>query len=438
MKRLSPELKILLLLTIPIAALMVMHYLTTGFVIYNDGRAYYSYLRSAAIDHDINFTNEWAYYNSVPSGFSSQTRAVSFPVTTKTGYLENIHLIGNAIMWSPAFLITHAASLLLSSAGLPVNTNGFGPQYEFSVGIASMIYGLLGIWLIYKFCRKWFERKTALLATIAVWYGTAAFWYHSIEPSMAHMNSMFLVASFTYLWHSTLEKRTKLQWLALGLILGLIALVRQQEILLGMLPAFELIGKLARKFDIGTAIKSATSSILLGIGTIVMFIPQMLAWKAIYGSYITYSYGGPATTEYWYWTLPQIIQMITSPEAGMWRVPTMLLSIIGLFLFARRTNGIAWYFFAVVMAQALLIASWTGWSVSYGIRYFIGMSIFFVLGAAELIELVKSRIGIKAVYAVIALLIAGNFVNMLAVMLTEITSRMPLGEVIRILKWKLF
>jgi len=232
----SSEFKLLLVFLVPVAALLVLHYFMTGFVVYNDGRDYYAYLRSAVIDHDINFTNEWAYYNSAHSRFSSQQRADNFPQTTKTGYLENIHPIGSAIMWSPFFLTAHAASLLLNFAGLPVRTDGYGFLYEMSIGIASLIYGFLGTWLVYKFCRKWFERKTALLATIAVWYGTAVFWYHSVEPSMSEMNSIFLIALFANFWYNTMWKRTKVQWLLLGLLLGLIFLVRHQEILLGLLP----------------------------------------------------------------------------------------------------------------------------------------------------------------------------------------------------------
>lgn len=433
MKKLSPEIKWLLIFMVPVAAFLILHYYMTGFVIYNDGRGYYMYLRSAVIDQDINFTNEWAYYNSENSSFSAQQRAINYPEQTKTGYLENIYLIGNAIMWAPFFLTSHLLSLMLNSAGLPLRVDGYGAMYELSVGIASMVYGFLGLCLIYKFCRKWFDRKVALLATITAWYGTAFFWYHSIEPSMSHMNSIFLISSFTYLWHNTLYKRTKLQWLFLGALLGMIFLVRQQEILMGMLPAFELIRKLTRTPSIEAVKKIALSCALLLAGILLVTFPQMLAWKEMFGSYIVFSYGGPATAEIFYFTTPQLIPMIISPEAGMWRVPAMLLSIIGLFFFARRVKGAAWYFLAAVVAQAIVISAWTGWNISYGIRYFLGMSIFFALGAAELIQRLRYRIGMKAIYAAIAILIAANFLNMLAVMLTEITSRVPLSEVIRLL-----
>lgn len=424
----------MLVLLVPVAAILLVHYFMTGFVVYNDGRGYYTWLRSAVIDRDVNFTNEWTYYNTTHSKFASGQRAESVSsLKTPKGYMVNIYLIGNAIMWAPFYLTAHAASLLLNAAGFAVRTDGYGFLYEMSVGIASLIYGFLGAWMIYKFCKKWFESKTAVLATIAVWYGTAFFWYHAAEPSMSHMNSIFLTALFTHLWYNTLGKRTKVQWLALGLLLGLIYLVRQQEVLLGLLPAFELIKRLAKKVNFDTIRKTAIASALLGIGIFIITLPQMLIWKRMYGSYLVYSYGDPETLKYWYWTMPQILPLFFSQAAGMWRVPIMLLSIIGLFLFAKRVKGVAWYFAAVVLAQVLIVSAWTGWPIGYGVRYLLGMSIFFALGAAQLIRMLRSRLSMKAICAIVFLLILANFINMLIVMLTEITSRIPLSEVLRLL-----
>ncbi len=442
-KNMGFETKLLLLLTVPVAIVMLIHYFMTGFVIYNDGRGYYLYLRSAVIDRDINFSNEWAYYNSAYSKFSSEPRAVNLPRITKTGHTEDIHLIGNAIMWSPFFLAAHAASLLLNSTGLPVKADGYTFLYEMSIGIASLIYGFLGMWLIYKFCRKWFEKGTALLATIAVWYGTAAFWYHAVEPSMSHMNSLFLIALFTSLWYNTLEKRTKAQWLMLGLMLGLIYLVRQQEIVLGLLPAFEVAKSILKKIDFKrarTLIKNAANAATFGVGMLIALLPQMLVWKRMYGSFMVFTYGNTVLTyrdttgvEIPLWTIPQLIPILFSLESGMWRVPLLALSIAGVFLFAARVRGIAWYFLAIVITEFILTASWTGWTNGYGIRLLVGMSIFFALGAAELIERLKKKLGVRVTRTAVFLLIAANFVNMVIVMLSEVSSRIPLGDVQRLL-----
>ncbi len=423
MRKTSKEIKMLAVLLLPVILALILHHVLTGFIIYNDGIGYYIYARSAVIDKDLDFMNEWEYYAGQQSKFSDVSRGIEIPeIRTPKGLIDNVFLIGNSIMWLPFFLAAHAITLLL-----PLEANGYGIFYESGIAAANIIYGFLGMILIYKFCRKWFDRKSSFLATAGVWYGTAAFWFHAIEPSMAHINSLFLGALFVYLWHNTLGKRTKPQWLMLGALLGLIFLVRQQEILFGMLIAFEFLKRLISRLDLKQIKGIIVESAAFVTGITAMLIPQILAWKHLYGKFFVYSYGN--INQYWNWTFPQILPFLLSAESGAWRIPVLLASITGLFLFASRVKGAAWYFAAVVLADILLTISWTGWVDGYGIRFLTGISVFLALGAAEVIERLKARIGMKWVYAIFALLIAANFANMLLFLLGEVTSKVPLQEI---------
>ncbi len=431
MKRVSAEIKILFAFLVPVIAILILHYLATGFTIYNDGIGYYSYVRSSVIDKDIDFENEWRFYNESYSKFSSVPRGVNFPETkTPKGYIENVYLMGSSIMWLPFFLTAHASTILLNTFVGGMEANGYTILYEVFIALANLIYGFLGLLIMYKFCRKWFSKRTSFLAVLGIWYGTAFFWYHSVEPSMAHINSVFLGALFAYFWHKTLGKRTKLQWILLGALLGLMYLVRQQEILFGLLIAFEFLKRLAGRFDLEKVKSVAVEGITFGLGMFAMLIPQIAAWMQLYGQFFVYSYGN---TQAWHWTFPQIIPLIFSLESGMWRVPLLLISFIGLFLFAKRVKGVAWYFFAIMIADLLVTSAWTGWTFGYGLRFLLGLSVFFALGAAELIERLKARIGMRWIYAIFALLIATNFVNMLLFLLGEVTSKVPLSEIPRVI-----
>lgn len=439
-KSLSFETKVLLLFAVPIALVILIHYILTGFIIYNDGTSYYSYARSLIIDRDLNFTNEWSFYNTSYSRFSSEPRGINAPTTsTPKGYPENIYLIGNSVMWLPFFLAAHAAAMILSFLGLPVNADGYSWPYEIAIGIASLIYGFLAMLLIYRFCRKWFDNGTSLLATISIWYGTAAFWYNAIEPSLAHVNSIFLNALFVYFWHNTLGKRTKLQWALLGIILGFVFLVRQQDVLIGLLAAFELAKNVLKAATDGLNklrlfAKNIANAAVFGIGILAMVFQQMLVWKKMFGSFIIYTHSSLTKIEpTLYWTSPQLVPLFFSADLGMWRVPLMLLALVGTFVFALRARGVAWYFLVVVVAQLLLTASWSGWVNGYGIRLLLGLSVFFALGAAEIIDRLKRKISSRWVYAVIAALVAANFVNMTLVLMAQVTSKTPITEIIRII-----
>ncbi len=431
MKKVSAETKILFALLVPAIAVLILHHFATGFTIYNDGTGYYSYIRSAVIDKDLDFMNEWKYYDNQHSKFSNVSRGIAIAGTrTSKGYIENVYLIGSSIMWAPFFLTAHAATTALHALGANIEANGYTLPYEMSIGLASMIYGFLAIILMYKFCRKWFGRRTSLLAALGVWYGTAFFWYQAVEPSMAHMNSAFLGALFVYFWHNTLGKRTKLQWLLLGALLGLIFLVRQQDALLAILPGFEILKGLLSKAEAGKAIGRG---LIFSAGAFAALLPQMLVWKRMYGDFLVYSYrnitwhGQPGG-----WHSPRLLELFFSAETGMWRVPLLLLSLIGLVIFAKRVRGVALHFAAVAALGMMVVSMWIGGLAGgYGLRPLIGMSVFFALGAAEIIERLKARIGMKWVYAIFALFIAANFANMLLFLLGEVTSKVPLSEIPR-------
>lgn len=415
MKNISNEVKLLMLLMLPVFLVMLLHYYYTGFVIYNDGINYYNYLRSAAIDKDLDFLNEWQHYNSSFSKFSSVSRGINFiEVRTPKGYVDNIHLIGNAIMWLPFFFTAHLLTLFLNAAGANIEANGYTFFYEAGIGLATIIYGFLGMLLIYKFCRKWFDKKTSFLATLGMFYGTATFWYFSVEPSMAHINSLFLGALFVYFWHSTLGKRTKLQWLFLGLLLGLLYLVRQQDILFILLPGFEILKNLFAKFEFNRIKGIVLEQIVFTTGILLALIPQIFVWKKFYGKYLVFSYGlYSAKTGLWHWTFPQIIPIFFSTQYGMLlRAPFLLFSLIGLALFARRIRGVAAYFLIIVCAEIIVTSAWSSWNSGYGLRFLLGMGVFFTLGAAEMIARLSKKFSSKFAYALVALFVAINFINM--------------------------
>ena len=58
----------------------------------NDSVYYYSYLRSAFFDRDLNFENEWAHFYGAPEN---------------RPYHDNIFSIRPAILWTPFFALGH-------------------------------------------------------------------------------------------------------------------------------------------------------------------------------------------------------------------------------------------------------------------------------------------------------------------------------------------
>src|ERR1017187_6271308 len=96
----SPEklLFLLLLLSLPLVNPWVR----------GDGVGYYAYLRSALIDHDLRFENDYLAANEsfVLSKVDAQGHLLP-ELYTRTGYVGNHFTVGPAILWAPVMVPVH-------------------------------------------------------------------------------------------------------------------------------------------------------------------------------------------------------------------------------------------------------------------------------------------------------------------------------------------
>ena len=126
--------------------------------VYGDGIYYYSWLRSIVVDGDINFANEYVAF-----GADQQL--------TVKGLLGNIYSVGPAIMWLPQFLLTHRL----------LNSTGFTLPYQLTVGLTSVLYALVGLFLLYQTLAKLFPKTTARLTILTIAFTTNVFFYGSLD-----------------------------------------------------------------------------------------------------------------------------------------------------------------------------------------------------------------------------------------------------------------
>src|SRR5260221_14238232 len=91
-----------------------------------DGVGYYAYLRSALIDHDLNFENDYFAGNKsfVMSRFDAQGHLLP-EMYTKTGHVENHFTVGPAILWAPVLVTVHVSVFLLDLFGEHMAADGF-------------------------------------------------------------------------------------------------------------------------------------------------------------------------------------------------------------------------------------------------------------------------------------------------------------------------
>ncbi len=351
----------------------------------SDGFYYYAYLRSMAFDHDVDFANDYRLLGMGGRAYLFQP--------TETGHAQSAWTIGPAIVWAPFFAAGHEAAHWLRATGrrdVPLDGTSF--PYRQSVVIAGLAYALLGAWFTLRFTRQFVDGRTAGAAVALIMGGSFVLWYALVEPTMTHAPSMAGVAAFAWFWAATIGRRRAWQWAALGLLAGVIGLIRWQNVLFALLPACEAATALwrgARSRD-GAAVRAVLGhGLLFTAASTVGFIPQLLAWKAIYGHFFAVSPIGPAMR----FLDPHVIEVLFASRNGLLAMsPVLWVAAAGLLVFAWRRPSVGVPIVIVAAAMTYFNASVGDWwgSAGFGGRRFDGLVPLFAPGLAVAIVAIRN------------------------------------------------
>jgi hypothetical protein len=379
--------------------------LQLGARLQSDGFYYFAYARSLAFDHDVDFTNDYRLL-----GLEDKPHLFT---PTRTGHAQSAASIGPAILWAPFFGAGHLVARSLGARRPEIDANGISFPYRQAVCVAGLFYGLIGCWFCFRLTRRFYDPSLAALATALAVSGSFLLWYLVKEPSMTHGPSMAAVAGFVWAWIATRDTRVRgakagnaafdasragperasvetrvegalRQWAWLGAIAGVMTLIRWQNALFAILPACDAVVGLTaalRTADRAGARRVLAGGALFSICATVAFVPQMIAWHAIYGSWLAVSPLGPKIR----WADPQLADILWSSRNGLFSwSPILYAGAIGLVMFAARQPGIG---VPILLALALMtyfnacIQDWWG-SDGFGGRRFDGTIPFFCLGVA--------------------------------------------------------
>jgi hypothetical protein len=351
--------------------------LSLGARLQGDGFYYFAYPRSLAFDGDLDFTNDYRLL-----GLGDKPHLFQ---PTPTGYAQSAATVGPALIWAPFFAAGHGVAVYLSARDPNVTANGISFPYRQAVCVAGLLYGLIGCWFMYRLCARFFDARLAAASVTIVVAGSFMLWYMVKEPSMTHAPSMAAVAGFAWAWAATRERRTRAQWIGLGALAGFMTLLRWQNLLFAILPASDAAAALVaawRRSELDAVRRTLINGLLFTAAATVVFVPQMLAWRAIYASWLAVSPLGPQIR----FADPQLADILWSSRNGLLSTsPALYLAALGLL-------ALAWYRPAIgapaLLAVALMtcfnasIQDWWG-SSSFGGRRFDGTIPFFCLGLAQ-------------------------------------------------------
>lgn len=324
-------------------------------VIWSDAEGYYMYLPGVFI---------YDGFEKIPVRAEGQ-----FPHYPGTQKRFTKYTCGVAMMQTPFFLAAHARACAEDKA------DGYSAYYVYGVLWAALFYAVAGVWLLIKTLRRHFSQTVAWITVMAVFWGSNLYHYTVHEPGMSHVYSFFLVSCLLWLTPKLHEEVIQRKWILLiGLVAGLMVLIRPTNMILLLYPALYGVSSWpdfkARLQFFGQHTGSLWPAALL---ILAVWIPQMLYWRYTSGNWIMYSYGDEG---FIYWNRARMAQVLFDIKNG-WLLfsPMMAFSLVGILagLWLNRYNerwiGLAW------LVSWYLFASWWAWwfGGAFGHRSFIDL-----------------------------------------------------------------
>ena len=276
-------------------------------MIWSDAEGYYLYLPAVFINggfEDLDVRTE-----------------VQFPLYEGTNKRFTKYTYGVALMELPFFLLAHFVASIMGQA------DGYSYPYIIGLQLSGIFYGLMGLYFMKKILEEHFKPVVVMLTVFGFFLGTNLYHYILQHPSMSHVYSFFLFGLLVRMTPKLYSSPTWRVFGSLGLLLGLIVLIRPTNILIGLYILFYGIrdsAALKERFQfLG---RHAWKLLFAATASFLVFLPQFAYWKYISGDWLIYSYGD----EGFNWLNPRIDMVLFNIKNG-WLLfsPMAGLAVVG-------------------------------------------------------------------------------------------------------------
>ncbi len=245
------------------------------------------------------------------------------------------YAIGPALFWAPTYLLTHN---------------------QFAVGFTGVLATIFSLILLWELLLTKFNKTVSLMSVVAVAGASNLLFYGSLDTVNSHALGFFAATVFLTL----LIKRRS--WFAVGFFLGVLGLMRTQDLVYGILLIPHL-----RKHNV----------LYMASGFFTAFFPQLIAWHYTTGTFWKSPY---LLREGFNVFQPHIVGVLFHPQNGLFLwTPITLIGAVGLLVKKY------YWFLAVFLLELFLVASWSTWwqGASYSGRMFVSSLPLLTFGTAS-------------------------------------------------------
>jgi hypothetical protein len=150
-----------------------------------DVAGYYAYLPMLFVERDLRLEKTWKY---------DMIQLVGVHEHPVSGGRHLKFTAGMAYLYAPFFAAAHAYTLATN----PEEAHGFSLPYRFGIGLAGVVYPLVGLVFLRRFLRHYVPDAAISWTLFALFLGTNLFYYSSFRGAMSHGATFMLGAAMLY------------------------------------------------------------------------------------------------------------------------------------------------------------------------------------------------------------------------------------------------
>jgi hypothetical protein len=338
-------------------------------VLQADAKGYYAYLPAILVHGDLHF----GFIEAAEATGSNPNLHYDYRVNTAGGTI-NKYWCGTALLQAPFFLSAQLAEKLSGE-----RTDGYGKIHVMAICLAAIFYALVGMWATARVLGSFGVRRSGqAIVLVVLLFGTHLFYYVIVAPGMSHAYSFALVALFLLAALRYWERPRTISLLAMGLLWGVIVLVRPiNGIILLSLPFIAGSWSGLRSGLQGLMHRKGTTLVAILLAVMIPMVQPFIHFLST-GNWWVDSYPG----EHFNWTDPHPLDILFSYKKGLFvYTPVLLLGCVGLVHLAKRSRFalVAWVGFMSVLV--LVLSSWWNWwyGGSFSARPFVEYLPFFAI-----------------------------------------------------------
>jgi hypothetical protein len=263
-----------------------------------------------------------------------------------------------------------------------LTADGFTPYYQHAAGLAGACYVLAGLWLLRRLLRRHFSAGAADATIVTLLFGTSLFHYATFDSMWSHAFSFALCAALLDRCDRWRDSSGYRDAVLIGVISGLVVLVRHTNAIIPAALVTTLLW-LEPSFRRFAAIAAGAA--------IVTVIPQLWLYHDATRHWIVGAY---AATPGFFWTRPQILEVLFGTRKGLffWS-PLLLAAVAGFALLPPALKRWRIPIAAILILDTYVMASWWDWQLgaSYGHRGYVDVYPLLAPGLAASFAWVSSR-----------------------------------------------